>query len=193
MPQEPYLQIKVAECILRQIASPESFVHKSVDATQGAALQARKHAAHAVRASNSAYARALWTLAASCVACAWTEKQQADKAVSAEALHVIQNGSLNSAASWSEYASARKSSGSHAAVSVPAALVAKDDNAALFHLAAQGLHTLLNAKDTTAKTSSSLDALEVQFSASNQDGATQGSWDDAAPLLKEWLVVISEK
>ena len=192
-PGQPYPQVKVGECILKQLQSPASPARESSDASLGAALQARKHMAHAVRASNSTYARALWGLAIACVAFARLSRgtATAEEAVPAEAIDALQAGSSPGASSaelgtWS--AQSATSSAADAAVAIPKDRVAADDNVGLFKVAVDGLQALYAAQgEASAATAKALQRLDVPATSSNTDGCIVGSWSSAKTVLSAWL------
>ena len=184
-PAEPYPQAKLAECILRQVADPESDVHRSTDEAVGAAAQARKHAAHAVKQSSSTYPRALWCLAAACKAVAFVNAGQKEQCVDTRLLDALDfaappGSDAALASSWSGYVA---SSSAAASVALNESLVSSDENYALFAVAVEGLQAVYKDSSAAAETFTKLHSMQVAYTPSNWDGEVAGSWADAAAVL----------
>jgi hypothetical protein len=186
-PAEPFPQAKLAECILRQIIDPTSNVHSSTDSTNGAAVQARKHAAHAVKQSSSTYPRALWTLAAACRVVEFVRIGRKDECLDPRVLDALDYGAaVNSDASvattWAGCVGTSSATGS---VNTDSELCKKDDNYALFVAAVQGLENLYKSASEAAAVYAKLEASQVPYTPSNWDGEVAGSWLDAAGVLQQ--------
>ncbi len=185
-PAEPFPHCKVAECILRQVIDTSSEVHSSTDELNGAALQARKHAAHAVQQSSSAYPRALWCLAAACRAVAFVKAGRASECLDVRVLEALDFGApvgsdASLASSWGGYVGA--GSGAAGTLTLDDKLAASDDNYALFVAAAKGLQEAYKESSAAAATFTQLEALQVAYSPANWDGEISGSWGDAVAAL----------
>jgi len=185
-PAEPYPQAKLAECILRQVIDAESEVHRSTDEASGAALQARKHAAHAVKQSSSTYPRALWCLVAACRAVAFIEAGRKGDCLDVRLLDALDFAAPPSsdaalATSWTGYVA---SSASVAKMSLDAGLIASNDNYGLFAAAVQGLEELYKQSSAAADTFTKLEGLRVAYTPANWDGEVSGSWADAGEYLQ---------
>eukprot|EP01138_Halocafeteria_seosinensis_P016271 gb/GECG01016601.1/.p1 GENE.gb/GECG01016601.1/~~gb/GECG01016601.1/.p1 ORF type:complete len:462 (+),score=66.08 gb/GECG01016601.1/:1-1386(+) len=199
-PQNPLFHTLVSECLLKaNSASPR--VNKQKDAWIEALLEARRHAAHAVRMSKSFYGRALWCLAAACVATA----RASQSSLNGEEILVEEDLDLGNVTASPLLAEPKHNASSKPISELVAfektdvkeldqSLVKKDRNLALFLLARKGLQELYE--------STSADLQRQRFkhigdlAAAHSDviilPEVRGNWTSVSATLDKWGQAIAD-